>query len=134
MPQISLVIASMAGFMSVWLALQVISRRRKYKVSMGDGGIEELGKAIRAHANFSEYVPLSLILLVMSELNRAPQIAVSVFGLLILLGRLFHAYAFLGKTDHFKFRVLGMKISLNTLIALSAFNVALFVWNFFSRP
>jgi uncharacterized membrane protein YecN with MAPEG domain len=129
MPKVTLVLSSFMGFMSVWLALQVIKNRRKHKISLGDGGIDELARAIRAHGNFSEYVPISLILLGASELNRANFFVVVAFAFLILLGRAFHAYAFLGGREHFKPRVIGMKLTLYTLLALSVFNLGLFTWN-----
>lgn len=132
MPKITLVLSSLLGCMCVWLALQVVKNRRKHKVSLGDGGIEELRRAIRAHGNFSEYVPISLILLAMSELNHAHSLVVMGFALLIFLGRIFHAYAFLGGGDHFKPRVLGMKLTLYTLLGLSVFNLGLFIWNLIS--
>lgn len=129
MPQITLILSSLMGFMFVWLALQVVKYRRKHKISLGDGGIDELTRAIRAHGNFSEYVPFSLILLGLSELNQANSFIVIAFALLILAGRVFHAYAFLGGGEHFKPRVLGMKLTLYTLLGLSVFNLGLFVWN-----
>lgn len=116
------------GFMCVWLALQVVKYRRKHQISLGDGGIDELTRAIRAHGNFIEYVPLSLILLAMAEMNQANTFVVVAFAVAILLGRVFHAYAFLGGGEHFKPRVIGMKLSLYGLIALSAFNLGLFTW------
>ncbi len=132
MPKITLILSSLMGLMCVWLALQVIKHRRKHKVSLGDGGIDELAKAIRAHGNFSEYVPLCLILLGASELNHANPFIVTGFAILIFLGRAFHAYAFLGGGEHFKPRVLGMKLTLYTLLALSVFNLGLFSWNLIS--
>lgn len=129
MPQITLVLSSIMGLMCVWLALQVVKYRRKHQVSLGDGGIDELTRAIRAHGNFVEYVPLSLILLGTSELNHANTFVVMGFALVIFLGRAFHAYAFLGGGEHFKPRVIGMKLTLYGLVALSAFNLGLFIWN-----
>ncbi len=129
MPKITLILSSLMGLMGVWLALKVIKNRRKHKISLGDGGIEELARAIRAHGNFSEYVPISLILLGVSELNHANTFVVTGFALVIFLGRAFHAYAFLGGGDHFKPRVMGMKLTLYSLIALSVFDLGLFVWN-----
>ncbi|MFM8270450.1 MAG: MAPEG family protein [Pseudomonadota bacterium] len=129
MPQITLILSSIMGLMCVWLALQVVKNRRKHQISLGDGGIDELARAIRAHGNFIEYVPLSLILLGMSELNHAPTFVVMGFAILIFLGRAFHAYAFLGGGEHFKPRVLGMKLTLYGLVALSVFNLGLFIWN-----
>ncbi|NBW99496.1 glutathione S-transferase [bacterium] len=129
MPKITLILSSVMGLMCVWLALQVIKNRRKHQVSLGDGGIDELTRAIRAHGNFVEYVPLSLILLACSELNQAPLLVVTGFAVLIFLGRAFHAYAFLGGKDHFKPRIFGMKLTLYGLVALSVFNLGLFIWN-----
>lgn len=129
MPKITLVLSSVMGLMCVWLALQVIKNRRKHQISLGDGGIDELTRAIRAHGNFVEYVPLSLILLGCSELNQAPNLIVIGFAVLIFLGRAFHAYAFLAGKDHFKPRILGMKLTLYGLVALSVFNLGLFIWN-----
>lgn len=129
MPKITLILSSVMGLMGVWLALQVIKNRRKHQISLGDGGIDELTRAIRAHGNFVEYVPLSLILLACSELNQAPLLVVTGFAVLIFLGRAFHAYAFLGGKDHFKPRILGMKLTLYGLVALSVFNLGLFIWN-----
>jgi hypothetical protein len=129
MPKITLLLSSLMGLMCIWLALQVVKNRRKHKISLGDGGIDELARAIRAHGNFIEYVPLSLILLGLSELNRANSFIVLGFAVLIFAGRAFHAYAFLGGGEHFKPRVLGMKLTLYGLLALSLFNLWLFVWN-----
>lgn len=132
MPKITLFLSSIMGLMYVWLALQVIKNRRKHKISLGDGGIDELAKAIRAHGNFAEYVPMSLILMGLGELNHANSYVLVVFAFLILSGRVLHAYAFLGGGEHFKPRVTGMKLTLNSLIALSVFNMGIFIWNLIS--
>lgn len=131
MPKITLLLSSLFGIMFIWLALQVVKYRKKHQISLGDGGIDELTRAIRAHGNFSEYVPLSLILLAMSEFNHAHPWIVMGFAMLIFLGRAFHAYAFLGGGEHFKPRILGMKLTLYTLLGLSVFNLGLFIWNMF---
>lgn len=133
MPQITLVLSSLLGLMCVWLSLQVVKYRRKYQISLGDGGNDELAKAIRAHGNFIEYVPLSLIMLGAAELNHANQFLVLGFALIILLGRCFHAYAFLGGGEHFKPRVLGMKFTLYGILALALFNLGFLGWKIFNK-
>jgi len=48
------------------LSVRVIGLRRRLKVAVGDGGSEPLLRAIRAQANFAEYVPFSLLLIAFS--------------------------------------------------------------------
>jgi len=43
------------------IAALVITQRRRHKISLGDGGNEHLIRAMRAHANASEYIPAGLV-------------------------------------------------------------------------
>lgn len=63
--------AAILALLIVWLSLRVIKLRRIKKVRLGDGGEPELQVAIRAQGNATEYVPISLILLVLLELSGA---------------------------------------------------------------
>lgn len=127
MLKITALLSSLLGFMFVWLSMQVIKQRKEHKVSIGDGGVNALSMAVRAHGNFAEYVPISLLLLACAEINGANTVVVVLFAVCILLGRIFHAYAFLAGKNHFKPRVMGMKITLYTLLALGLFNMGLLV-------
>jgi uncharacterized membrane protein YecN with MAPEG domain len=42
------------------LSLLVVRLRQKHKVALGDEGIPELARAIRAFGNASEYIPVGL--------------------------------------------------------------------------
>ena len=44
------------------LSFRVIRLRQGKRVSLGDGNVSELQSAIRAHGNFSEYVPIIALL------------------------------------------------------------------------
>ena len=46
------------------ISINVIGYRRKYKASLGDKGHEDLQRRIRAQANFTEFIPLFLISLI----------------------------------------------------------------------
>jgi uncharacterized protein len=79
-------LAILFALLSVW----VIAGRFDFGVLHQDGGNEKLGRRIRAHSNFAEYVPLTLILaafLEMGSLNGA-----ILHGLLapLLVARLLH--------------------------------------------
>lgn len=82
-----------AGILAVMLAvliLQVVRCRWKYKVGLGDGGIKELEQRIRIHGNFTETVPLLLIVLFLLEQNDVGMIWLHVYGIIIVTGRVLH--------------------------------------------
>ena len=61
---ITLFTSGVLGLLYMTLTAQVVRQRQKHNVSLGDGGVEAVQIAIRAHGNFAEYTPLALILLV----------------------------------------------------------------------
>lgn len=78
------------GLMYIYLASRIIGIRRKDKISIGDGGNETMARAIRGHGNFIEYVPITLLLMAICEINGAGS-TVHLIGVLLLLGRFGHA-------------------------------------------
>lgn len=96
------------------LFMNVIKLRREYKISIGDAKNIELIRAIRAHANFSEYVPLSLILsLILYFHNFLFFSCLSI--LFLVLGRIFHNRGITSdkeKVENFRFRRLGMRFTI----------------------
>lgn len=49
---------------------------------------------MRTQANFSEYAPLGLLLLALCEAQGAPEAALHLLGVLLVLGRMLHALGF----------------------------------------
>jgi uncharacterized membrane protein YecN with MAPEG domain len=119
---ISSLYAALFALLIVWLSLRVIKLRRTKKVRLGDGGEPELQIAIRAQGNATEYIPISLILLVLLELNGAHMALVHFGGIAVLAGRLLHARGLL--TESLRYRVLGMQVTIFTLIGLALANLA----------
>jgi len=115
--------ASLLTFVYVFLAFKVIALRRTEKIALGDGGVQKLQAAIRAHGNFSEYVPLSLVLMALLELDHFASTALMVVSLALVLGRVLHAVSVLSNPQRFKFRVLGMQLTFATLVSLAVFNL-----------
>lgn len=121
---VTAVFASILALMFIKLSFDVIGFRRKNKIALGAGGIDELDRAIRAHGNFAEYVPLGLFLMGALELNGAPLELVALLGALLAMGRYFHAKGINEPPPEFTNRVRGMKLTFASL-ALSAFaNIA----------
>lgn len=118
---ISSIYAALAALWLVWLSLGVIKVRRAKQVKLGDGNEPELQAAIRAQGNATEYIPISLILLVLLELSKAPIAFIHIGGCLILAGRILHAKAL--RTDNLKIRVLGMQLTFFAIIGLALANV-----------
>jgi uncharacterized membrane protein YecN with MAPEG domain len=126
---ISSIYAGLLALWIVWLSLNVIKLRRTKKIRLGDGGDPELQTAIRVQGNATEYVPLSLILLVLIELNRAHPVLVHLGGLALLAGRVAHARGL--QDDNLQYRVLGMKLTFYTLIGLALVNFVYVAYGWF---
>jgi len=83
--------AGLLGLLLVALSAQVVLARRRYRVGLGAGSEEGLQQAIRVQANFVEYVPFAVILLVMAELTGLPLPALHGAGVLLVASRILHA-------------------------------------------
>ena len=94
MLQITAIYASLLAFIFVRLSTNVIKLRRQYKISLGHKNHKDLEQAIRAHANFIEYVPFGLILLSCLEVNKIHPVIVFLLGGLLFIGRFLHAKSF----------------------------------------
>ena len=120
---ITSVVASVLTIIFVKLSFVVIGLRRKNKVGLGSGGIDDLERAIRAQGNFAEYVPFGIILIACLELNGAPWWPVALPGITLIIGRLIHAKGINQPPPDFSKRVLGMKFTFYTLITLVVLNL-----------
>jgi len=112
--------AALCALLLVKLSLAVIKLRRKHKVSLGDGGVEDLVVAIATHSNACQYMPISLLLIFTLEQNQANIWIIHFVGLALLTGRLFHAH---GMWHAMSARVLGMQITIYNIIAMSILNL-----------
>ena len=126
---ITAIIASALTIIFIRLSFAVIHLRRKNQVGLGSGGHEDLERAIRAQGNFSEYVPLGLILIACLELKGAPWWLVAAPGLSLIIGRLIHAKGINIPPPDFRKRVLGMKFTFITLISLVILNIGWILFN-----
>ena len=127
---ITSIIASLLTIIFIKLSFAVIGLRRKNKVGLGSGGHDDLERAIRAQGNFVEYVPFGIILIACLELNGAPWWLVLILGITLIVGRLIHAVGINEPPPNFSKRVMGMKFTFNTLIALVILNLAWALYKF----
>lgn len=110
--------------LGIVLTFRVVFVRRSARVSLGDGGNDELRKRVRAHGNFAEHAPWIAAALILLPLLGAREWMVHLVGITGVTGRIVHALA-VSQGDHrLKFRVLGMVL---TTLSLSAGVVLLLV-------
>jgi uncharacterized protein len=74
------------------LSVRVVRLRRRHGVEIGDGGRTDLGLAVRAFGNASEYVPAAIGAIAVLALVGAPVLLVHAAGLMLFAGRLSHAF------------------------------------------
>ena len=127
MMQILALYSGILGFLLIYLSYDVISNRRKFKVGIGDGDNKDLARAIRVQGNFTEYVPIALILLAVFESNYGHPWVAHAAGITLVIARLLHAYG-LGKTVGTSFgRLFGILLTWIVIIALAGSNIYYFV-------
>ena len=119
--------ASLLALVFIYLSFKVIGLRRSLKVGVGDGGEKLLTKAIRVHGNFSEYIPLALLLLACFEFNGANPLWVHLLGATLLLGRFLHAAGLSNSIGATPPRVIGMILTFLVLLILSVANISSFI-------
>ena len=72
LPSITGFYLAILALLYVVLGLQVSRLRRGNRVLFGDNGSGQLRSAIRAHANFIEYVPIIVLMIALLEMSGAP--------------------------------------------------------------
>ncbi len=120
---ITLLYAALCTLLVLSLAGRVMAFRLKHKVGIGDGGVPELQKRIRVHANAVEYLPLALLLLGGMELNGYPDWVIHMFGATLLLSRLLHAWGLSRFHGVSIGRLWGTALTLLLMIAMAVFAI-----------
>lgn len=114
---ITLLSAGIAAFINIWLAIRCGRARLKGQVAHGDGGDKMLGRAMRAHANFTEYTPLFLILIFALEATGHSGWPLGVAAGLFLAGRIFHGVGMDAEVPGYA-RTVGVLCTIPILLAL----------------
>jgi len=108
----------------VQLALAVIHIRHRDKVSLGNTGNDQLEKAVRAHANLTEWAPIGLILIAILEFNAAPAWICAPPAIVFVAGRTLHPKGLQSNDKKtLSRRALAMRLTAYAVIALAVLNV-----------
>lgn len=87
---VTLFTAAVLALMCLFLAARVSRTRLKNRISLGDQGNAELLVCIRTHANFVEFVPITLILMALIEATGGSDTVLWGVSGVFILARLAH--------------------------------------------
>ncbi len=107
---------ALLGFLLVYLSIRVIRLRRRFKVAIGAGGEAAIERAARVQANFSEYVPMALILLLLAEIQGGSPLVLHAIGLALVVGRAAHAFGVSQAAENYRWRTLGIMLTFFAII------------------
>ncbi len=125
MTMITPIYASILTIIYITLSVRVIGARRSAAVGLGDGGDRNVLRATRVHANFAEYVPLALVLMMLAELQSAPVWLLHAMGVALIGGRALHAYGMGQDPEPIRCRVIGMATTFTVLATGALANIVL---------
>lgn len=118
MPQITALYAAILGLLAMVLAMRVVLGRRSRRVGLGDGGDAELARRIRVHGNYIENVPLALLLMLLLELTNVAGTWLHVFGIVLVIGRVLHAWGLSGHSGTSTGRFVGTLLTWLAIVAM----------------
>jgi uncharacterized membrane protein YecN with MAPEG domain len=121
--------AGLMALIAVALGILVGVQRARTGISILHGQDMNLATAIRRHGNFTEVVPLALILLAALELNGASPGLLHGLGIALVVARIAHPLGL--KHDNMRNPLRGIGAGGTTLITVIA-AVAL-IWGYLSR-
>ena len=115
---------SLLALIIILLAYRVTKFRQKEKIGLG----EELGSnamkcAVRAHGNAVENIPVGIVLLLILELNYLTPWLLHVFGVMLVISRLMHAWGISVSRGPSKARFYGTLFTWLTLMLMIMVNL-----------
>ena len=125
-PRLTLLFASLHVLLFLLLSLRVVLYRNARQIGVGNGGDPVLTRRVRVHANFSEYVPLALLLLAPLEITGLAGTWIAVLGAVLLLGRVLHALGLGGSGGYSFGRFGGTLLTWGALLVMALLGI----WRF----
>src|SRR5260370_17208787 len=105
MPSITATYLALLALLYTVLAVQVGRLRQRDRAAFGDNGSLQLRSAIRAHANFIEYVPIITLMVAMLEMSGLTAMWVHLLMGALLVSRLLHPLGMYAAPNTLQFRI-----------------------------
>ncbi|MEN8718684.1 MAG: MAPEG family protein [Oceanococcaceae bacterium] len=122
---ITLFYAGLLGIGYLLLTARVIRGRQTKSINLGSGNDADMERRIRGHANFVEYVPMILLLMLLLELSQVNALLLHGVGLALLAGRILHGVALSFTEKWMLGRFYGTVLTLSALLISSIAAVVL---------
>ncbi|WP_395665687.1 MAPEG family protein [Methylocella sp.] len=111
--------AGVLAILFIGLSLRVIRERHRVRAAIGAGGDPMLERAARVQANFAEYTPFALLLLLLAEIAYVPAFGLHLAGIALLVGRGLHAFGVSQPREDLRLRLVGMCLTFAVIIGLA---------------
>ena len=128
-PSITAAYLGILALLYLVLGLQVSRLRRGHRVLFGDGDNIKLRSAIRAHANFVEYVPIIVLMVAMLEMSGMPALRVHLLMGALLVARLLHPLGMYVGPRTLRFQICRVGGIVLTLLVMAG-AASLLLWRF----
>ena len=116
---ITAIYAAALALLVVALALRVVRLRWRLRVGIGTGEDRVLARAVRAHGNATETIPLALLLMLLVELGPISATWLHAAGLTLVVGRLAHAFGLSRHAGTSAGRLVGMVLTIGVILFLA---------------
>lgn len=121
-PALTAFYGGLFGILFLLLSLRVSVARAQARAHHGDGGDVRLQRWIRIHANFTEYVPLTLLLIGLGESGGANVQVIRILLIVLLAARLAHVPGMLareGSLQQYALRAPAIMVTWGVVLAAS---------------
>lgn len=124
-PVNTMFVAALLVLMKLVLGVRVSMYRASHNILWGDNGDDQMTRRIRAHANHSEWVPATIIILALIEMAGVAPIIIGVLGIAVIIARALHALGLMGNAESFN-RATGIVINWVVLALASVIGIVEF--------
>ena len=125
--EITLLYTSLLTILAIFLAFKVGITRGKTNTLLGEGDSSELLQSIRSHGNLMESAPITLILLLLLEMQSVADWKLHLIGSSFFLFRILHAYGISISRESTPYRVVGALGSWMLMLGMSIYGVYVYL-------
>jgi uncharacterized membrane protein YecN with MAPEG domain len=126
-PEITIIFTAIFALFQMVITMMAGAARIKNEVHFYDGGDIGLRRRVRAHGNFTETVPITLLAMMGAEILGTSSMLIWAGGVALLVGRLWHYYV-IRTVGWSNGRAASMML---TFIAMGGFALAI-LWQVFN--
>jgi uncharacterized membrane protein YecN with MAPEG domain len=125
--EITLLYTSLITILAIFLAFKVGITRGKTNTLLGEGDSSELLQSIRSHGNLMESAPITLILLLLLEMQSVADWKLHLIGSSFFLFRILHADGISISRESTPYRVVGALGSWMLMLGMSIYGVYVYL-------